>query len=229
MLWDAWEKEHRPKPRRRRSCRPRRRSDAGRQARRAPAAQAAQRRPDGSVPGAAAPAAKGETQRVRTDLLVAEIDTLGGTLKRVELLKHKDANDPNKNLVLLGPEHHYEAQSGLAGEGGPNHRTLWTAQPGERPLAAGQNALEVRLAAQGKDGLEVKKVYRFKRDSYVIDVALEIRNTGTPPVSPYAYFQLTHDGKSAATGNSVADTFGAQSFTGFAIYTEEQKFQKMHL
>jgi len=230
MLWDAWEKEHRPKP-------------APQAQAQAPSAAAvptpagkpvtqatpAPRPLDGSVPGAAAPATKGESIVVRTDLIVAEIDTLGATLKRVELLKHKEAKDSAKKLVLLGAEHHYEAQSGLTGEGGPNHRTLWSALPGVTTLADGQGAVEVRLTAQGKDGLSATKVYRFKRDSYVIDVALEIRNAGAAPIAPYAYFQLTHDGKSSADANAVASTFGAQSFNGYAIYTEEKKFEKVQL
>src|SRR5207248_1888996 len=93
---------------------------------------------------------------------VAEIDTLGGTLKRVELLQHKDSKDPTKPMVLLGPDHHYEAQSGLAGETGPNHRTLWRAESGERALAPGKDSVSLRLAAAGKDGLEVTKIYTFQ-------------------------------------------------------------------
>jgi YidC/Oxa1 family membrane protein insertase len=180
----------------------------------------------GAVPSAAA-SAQGETIRVRTDLLLAEIDTLGGTLKRIELLRHKDSKDSNEPLVLLGPAHRYEAQSGLAGEAGPNHRTLWQAQAGERALEAGRDAVEVRLTAAGRDGLEATKVYTFRRDSYVIDVALELRNTGAAAVSAYTYFQLTHDGKPQSNSNAVAETFGAQSFTGFATYTEERKFEKI--
>jgi YidC/Oxa1 family membrane protein insertase len=230
MLWDAWEKEHRPKPAPQAQVSsptavptPASRSSATQPA------SAAQPVPDGSVPGAAAPAAKGETVVVRTDLIVAEIDTLGATLKRLELLKHKEAKDSTKNLVLLGSEHRYEAQSGLTGEGGPNHRTPWSVQPGNTILKDGQDAVEVRLTSQGKDGLSATKVYRFKRDSYVIDVALEIRNAGAAPVTPYAYFQLTHDGKSSADANAIAETFGAQSFNGYAVYTEEKKFEKVQL
>ena len=229
MLWDAWDKEHRPKPAPQAQVSsatavPTPASKPG-----TPAAPAAQPAPDGSVSGAAAPSVKGETIVVRTDLIVAEIDTLGATLKRVELLRHKEAKDSAKNLVLLGSEHHYEAQSGLTGEGGPNHRMLWSVQPGTATLVDGQDAVEVRLTAQGKDGLSATKIYRFKRDSYVIDVALEIRNAGAAPVTPYAYFQLTHDGKSSADANAVASTFGAQSFNGYAIYTEEKKFEKVPL
>jgi len=232
MLWDAWEKENRPKPVPQvqqpapSAAVP---TPAGKPAAQPAVVAAPQSAPAGGVPGAATPAAKGESIVVRTDLKVAEIDTLGATLKRIELLKHKEAKDSAKNLVLLGPEHNYEAQSGITGEGGPNHRTLWRAQPGNTTLAAGQDTLEVRLVAQGKDGLAVTKIYRFKRDSYVIDVALEIRNQGAAPVTPFAYFQLTHNGKSSADANAIASTFGAQSFNGYAIYTEEKKFQKVQL
>ena len=229
MLWDAWEKEHRPKPVAQAPAAAAVPSPVAPPAAASGAPTPAPQAREAGVPGAAAPVAKGETIVVRTDLLVAEIDTLGGSLKRLELLKQKEANDSSKNLVLLGPEHHYEAQSGLTGEGGPNHRTLWTVRPGNTTLGSGEQVLEVRLDAQGKDGLAATKLYRFKRDSYVIDVSLEIRNTGAQPASPFAYFQLTHDGKSLANSNAIASTFGAQSFNGFAVYSEEKKFQKVPL
>jgi YidC/Oxa1 family membrane protein insertase len=224
LLWDAWEKQGRPKP------------VAAPAAQSVPAVPASPKpvttsapsvAPSASVP-ATAPAAKGEMLRVQTDLLVAEIDTLGATLSKVELLKHKHADDSSRNLVLLGPQHHYFAQSGLAGEAGPNHRTLWKAQPGARELAAGASKLEVRLSAEGAGGVAVDKVFVFSRDSYIVDVTLEISNKGAAPISPYAYFQLTHDGKFESGGSSIAQSFGAQSFAGFAEYTEAQKFQKVH-
>ena len=183
MLWEAWEKEKRPKP----AAAP----PAAQQSIPLPSKPPA---PTTQAPGSVAPspatvpaaaaAQQGEIVRVSTDLIVAEVDTLGGTLKRVELLRHKDSKDLTKNLSLLGPEHHYEAQSGLAGEGGPNHRTLWRVQPGERALAPGKDAFELRFTATGKDGLEVQKVYTFRRGSYVVDVALEIRNPGSAPRAP---------------------------------------------
>ena len=224
MLWEAWDKQARPKP-----VPPTPAAQQQGVAAPKPAAPEAAPKPGASaVPGAEA-SAKGETIRVTTDLVVAELDTLGATLKRVELLQHKDSKDPSKPFVLLGVEHHYEAQSGLAGEAGPNHRTLWRVEPGERSLASGRDAVEVKFSASGKDGLEVTKTYIFRRDSYVIDVALELRNVGTAAASTYAYFQLTHDGKPDTPTNSVASTFGAQSFLGFGVYTNEHKYQKVHL
>src|SRR5712672_1840493 len=230
MLWEAWQKETRPKPAPTAStaqqgvptpkpapgttAAPQTAPEAGRQA--------------GAVPGAAAAPVAGEIVKVRTDLYIAEIDTLGGTLKHLELIKHKDSADPNKNFVLFGPEHHYEAQSGLTGEAGPNHRTLWRAQGRDYALEPGKDAVEVRLSGIGRDGLAVDKVYTFRRDSYVIDLAMEMRNQGSAPIAPYAYFQLTHDGKPAADANTLAQSFGAQSFIGFAVYTAEKKFEKIH-
>jgi YidC/Oxa1 family membrane protein insertase len=222
MLWEAWEKEKRPKPA------PSPATAQGVPVPEKPVAAAAPAaKPSAAMPDGASPA-KGEIVRISTDLIAVEVDTLGGTLKRVELLRHKDSKDLSRSLVLLGPEHHYEAQSGLAGEGGPNHRTFWRAEPGERALAAGRDEVTLVLSATGKDGAQVRKTYTFKRDSYVIDVALEVQNAGSAPLGAYAYFQLTHDGKPETNTNTVAETFGAQSFIGFAVYTDERKFEKVY-
>src|SRR5437016_5015008 len=59
-------------------------------------------------------------------------------------------------------------------------------------------------------------------------VVAEIDTRRGAPLSTYAYFQLTHDGKPEGNRNSVAETFGAQSFTGFAVYSDEHKFEKVH-
>ncbi|HJY76896.1 MAG TPA: membrane protein insertase YidC [Burkholderiales bacterium] len=225
MLWEAWDKQGRPKPV---PPTPAAQQQGVPAPKPAAAPEAAPKPGASAVPGTEV-SAKGETVRITTDLMVAELDTLGATLKRVELLQHKDSKDPSKPFVLLGAEHQYEAQSGLAGEAGPNHRSLWRVRPGERSLAAGRDAVEVKFSASGKDGLEVTKTYTFKRDSYVIDVVLELRNTGAAAASTYAYFQLTHDGKPDIPTNKVAATFGAQSFLGFGVYTNEHKYQKVHL
>ena len=223
MLWEAWEKHNRPVV-------PASAPSSQQQGSVPPpaAGPAGAAKPSAAAIPAADAAAKGETLRVTTDLFVAEVDTLGGTLKRLELLKHKHSKDSDQPFVLFGAEHRYEAQSGLAGDGGPNHRTVWRAEPGERSLAPGRDTLELRLTAEGRDGLAVHKIYRFKRDSYVIDVALELRNAGSAPVAAYTYFQLTHDGRPETNTNSVAATFGAQSFTGFGIYSSERKYEKVH-
>ncbi len=223
MLWESWERMHQPKPPTATASAP-----VAPQAKPAAAARNGEAAPgSAAVPAAAAAATKGERVSVTTDLVQAQLDTAGATLESLELLRHKEATNANKNFVLLGPGHEYAAQSGLTGAEGPNHRTLWQLETGERNLRPGEQTLSVRFTARTADGLQAEKVYTFHRNSYVIDVTLQVRNGGSAPLATYAYFQLTHDGKAESTQTGVAKTFGAQSFTGFAVYSEEHKFQKV--
>jgi len=173
-------------------------------------------------PTPAASTAKSEVVRVRTDLMIVDIDSIGGTVREVELLRHRDGEDPTKPFVLLGPSHSYTAQSGLTGEGGPNHRSLWQFEPGPRELTAGHETLEVRLRAQGSDGVMVEKRYTFHRNSYIIDVAFEVKNTTAVPIQPHAYFQLVRNDEVPDGGNPMMKTFA-----GPVYYTQEKAYHKV--
>ena len=179
-------------------------------------------------PGAQQPERRAPVQattiQVETDVLVARISGDGGDLRYVEFKHHRDTLDKKKNFVLLevSPERTYVAQSGLIGSALPNHRTVYTASASSYPLAEGQDVVEVRLTAPAADGVEVVKVYRFRRGSYLVDVAFEIANNGATPVQPHAYFQIVRDGKPPAGDSAMLPTF-----TGVAIYTEKEKFQKL--
>jgi YidC/Oxa1 family membrane protein insertase len=213
LLWEAWQKELRPAV----PAAPT--SPLSAPAPSAPAAATAARGA-GVVPAVNAPQS-GQRVHVRTDTMVAEIDTQGGDLVYLELLQHKDTLDGSKNLVLLGPEHRYTAQSGLTG-GLPFHKTLFTTAELESTLAPGKDNLEVRLEASTPDGVKVTKILTFHRASYQIDITEEIRNGTASPISTFAYFQLTRDGKAPA-----GDPRMAQTYTGGALYTEQDKFQEL--
>jgi YidC/Oxa1 family membrane protein insertase len=182
-----------------------------------------------AAPAAAPPAVggamqKGETVRVETDVFVADIDTAGGDLRRLELLAHRDTLDHKKNFVLLQQqgEHTYVAQSGLIGNNMPNHRTRYTTSEREVRLAAGADRVSVRLSAPLPDGLKVSKIYTFHRGSYAIDVGYEIENKGVAAIQPDAYFQLVRDSQPPAGGSAMLPTY-----TGMAVYTDKEKFQKV--
>jgi len=74
--------------------------------------------PSGALPG-------GERIRIETDLAKIELDTVGGDLRRFEMLKHKQTYAYDRNFVLLDEtaQHTYVAQSGLIGPGLPTHLT----------------------------------------------------------------------------------------------------------
>jgi len=179
----------------------------------------------GAVPqqGRGAPET-GVTIRVETDLLIAHLSSHGGDVRKLQFRKHRDTLERSKDFVLFetGTERNYIAQAGLIGSGLPNHRTLYTATSDNYQLAAGQEQIEVRLAAPAAEGVQVTKVYRFRRESYLIDVGFEIANTGAAPIQPYAYFQLVRDDKPPAGGSAMMPTF-----TGVALYTDKDKFQKL--
>ena len=166
----------------------------------------------------------GQKITVKTDWLEAEINTIGGDLRHLALLQHRDTQDKSKFFMLLEEQkaHTYIAQTGLLGAGLPTHNMEFTAQASEYQLAEGKDTLEIRLLATETAGAKVTKVYVFHRSSYVIDVGYEIENSGTTPFSPSAYFQFVRDKTPPEGGSQFVPTY-----TGPAVYTEQEKFQKV--
>jgi YidC/Oxa1 family membrane protein insertase len=172
--------------------------------------------------GRSAPDA-GTTVRVETDVLIAELSSEGGDVRRLQFKKHRDTVERSKNFVLfeIGPERTYIAQAGLIGSGLPSHRTLYTVAGESFQLGDGQEQLEVRFSAQTADA-QVSKIFRFRRGSYLVDVSFEIANAGAAALQPYAYFQLVRDDKPLPGDSAMLPTF-----TGIALYTDKDKFQKL--
>ena len=220
LLWDAWQKESRP-PTPAISKQSAAQATVPSPSASAPA-PAIQQKPGEAIPSGASSLAKSELIKVRTDYLRADIDLRGGDIVRLELLKQKDTLDDKANFVLLTPDHHYAAQSGLVGSGLPTHKTMYAADAREYALADGQKELQVRLEAPGPDGVKTVKTLRFHRASYVIDVSHEITNRTAVPLVAHAYFQLLRDGKAPPGDSAMVNTY-----TGAAIYTEQEKFQKL--
>jgi YidC/Oxa1 family membrane protein insertase len=168
-------------------------------------------------------AMRGERIRVATDVVIAEIDTLGGDLRRVELTRYRDTFDQQLNFVLLQQteQNVYVAQSGLIGEGLPNHTTLFKTDQTSYELAPGAETLTVRLQAVAGNRVQLAKTYTFHRGSYTVDVGFESTNTGTAAIEPFAYFQLVRDSKP-----SVGDSKMVPVFSGVEVYTEKDKLHK---
>lgn len=160
---------------------------------------------------------------VKTDVMQAQISTIGGDLRELELLKYRDTKDASKPYPFLQSEggRIYVAQTGLIGPNLPTHKTSFTSKATSYELKSGQDALEVRLDAPENAGFKVGKIYTFHRNSYVVDVSYEIGNTGNAAIQPYAYFQLLRDGDPPAGASRFAKTY-----TGAAVYTEKSKFVK---
>ena len=221
MLWDAWQRyNHPPVP-----------------------AQQAQTSANASVPvpsntptasvapassasvpsnDAALPTEKAQIVHIKTDLFVADVSTQGGDIVGLELSKYKSTEDKEKPFALFEAKHHYAAQSGLIGEGLPNHKTAFSVVSPDRELAADAKTVQLRLEAPTVDGVKVAKIFTFTRGSYLIDVAYEIDNGSQKDVAAYAYYQLQRDTQSPAGESRTVSTY-----TGPAVYTEQDKYQKI--
>ena len=180
----------------------------------------------GTVPNA--PVVAAEKVTISTDLVKATIDTVGGSLVRLELLKHTDQNDTSRNVMLFdqSPKRLYLAQTGLItsqpGVQLPNHLTAMKVLTSERTLADGAAQIELKLESPAIDGRRLVKTYTFKRGDYVVGVKHEVFNESSAPVSPQLYLQLARDGNPPEGESSFYFTF-----TGPAVYTDASKFAKV--
>lgn len=173
----------------------------------------------------AAKADTGKIIKVKTDFLEAQISSVGGDIQRLDFIKHFDGQDKTKQFVLFekgAGTHNYVAQSGLLGAGMPNHTTLFSTEQDNYELTGNADQLQVRLTAVAANGINVVKLLTFHKSSYVIDVAYEIENTTAAPITTSAYFQLIRDSIDPAGGSKMVPTY-----TGMAVYTEKEKFQKV--
>lgn len=191
-------------------------------------------KPEAAAPAAATPAtiaqhpvqqATGKTIHIKTDILEADISTVGGDISSLALLKHPDGLDKNKPLTLFqrgANTHNYVAQSGLLGAGLPNHNSQFVSEQDQYVLSGNAEQVQVRLKAESDSALKVSKIITFHKGSYLIDVAYELENTGQQAATASSYFQLIRN-SAALTGS----TMFLPTYVGAAIYTDKEKFQKV--
>jgi YidC/Oxa1 family membrane protein insertase len=185
----------------------------------------------GDVPGAdsAAPSAANTRHVVRTDVMELTFQSEGGALVGARLLKHAQATGGKTAteaapFTLLTQENGrtYVAQTGLIGGSFPTHKTPMTLIGNPAALADGQESLQVRFESGEVGGVQLATTYTLRRGAYDIAVSHQVINRGAAPVQPQLYRQIVRDGSTVESETPFYSTF-----TGPAIYTSEQKFQKV--
>ena len=89
-------------------------------------------------------AAPREQLVLTTDVLRATVDTQGGNIVKLELLKYTDQDHPEQKVLVLDPAHAYAAQSGLVSTAGtdlPNHISPMAAVSCCQPLSTASLAV----------------------------------------------------------------------------------------
>lgn len=165
--------------------------------------------------------------RVETDLFVAHINTKGGGIDDLRLKKElKEATTPDIGFHLLKDiaTEKFISQSGLIGTVGqyPNHYTPYSATAREYVLDG--DAIEVPLVWVADNGQQFTKIFRFKKDSYVIDIDYQLTNQSGANLDAYLYAQFKRSEPLDAKKGSFMQL---PSFLGGVMYTPEDKYKKV--
>ena len=168
--------------------------------------------------------------RVRTDVYDAEIDPGSGSLVRLALLKYPiSLEEPDAPFHLLTNDFRdgnglFIADSPLFGNPEPN-KSISFRSGGQREYILqeeGQETLEIPLIWSGPNGVEIRKVYTFRRGSYVVDVAYHIRNGGSVPWSGRLHGRLWRTPVEESGG-----IFRTYTYTGAVFSTAKDPYEKV--
>lgn len=164
-----------------------------------------------------------ETVKVSTDVFNLTFDTEGAQLIEAELKNYFAPGDRNQNMLLLEKSGYstYVAQTGIvgapAGTSYPTHLTQF------KPVSVTNNGSETIVVFEAEsDGLKLNKIFKITEGSYDIKVEHQVENTGSEAINPSLYLQLTRDDSDPQETSTFYRTF-----TGPAIYSQEEKFQKV--
>lgn len=228
LIWQAWQKDYGAKPA----------ATLSQPAAEMPAAPVDRPADTPSAPATAsgaapAPAAEvlvkdGQRIRVSTDVLQVEISSAGGDLRRVDLLAYPVAADkPDVPFRLFNEqaEKLFIAQSGLLSQNGaPDHHALYQAAQTEYRLAedsaGNSDEIKVPLTWNSPQGVQVTKVYTFKRGSYEIGVSHEVNNAGGVEWKGRLYAQFQ---RAPESGMSAF----IYTYTGAVLSSAENKYEKI--
>ncbi len=180
-----------------------------------------------NVPTVASPIGDGGTLiRVETDLVIATINTLGGTIERLELKQEPQSPEtPDQGFILLknDADEQFAVEDGLqtTANNAPTHRSLYQYQQTSYQLGDAAS-VTVPLSYVSSDGVQFTKNITFVRDSYVIEIDYQISNTGAATWTGFFYGQF----RRTEPANSGGGFGQLPSYTGGAFYTEEDKYTK---
>ncbi len=208
LLWEAWQQDY---------VRPQQQAEAEQQKAEPSISQSTQQgdlpampvvstQEMPSIPGIEPVVAQQTSDKihVKTDVFDIQLSTQGGDIRELSLLKYPvESSTPDVPVHFLteNAANFFVTQSGLRSNSVvPTHYDNYAADKTEYSLEAGEDELVVPLTWQSAEGITVIKTYRFKRDSYVINVDYQLQNNSGQTVSAYPYAQLnrvpTDDGSS---------------------------------
>ena len=173
-----------------------------------------------------APIENSEKFVLQNDVLVLEISAVGANVIDVKLLKSLTAEQKPVELFQYTPTHKYFARSGLIALGNadlPNHTsTFKLIQSGKD----GSGRPFITLASE-RNGVKLEKTFILNPGSYVVDVGHRVTQASTNAASLVLYTEIVRDASQEQKIGPFDGAFSASTFTGPAVYTDKQKFNKL--
>lgn len=160
---------------------------------------------------------------VTTDLYKLSIGSSGG-IEQLNLLDYPISLDiPNEPTQILNnkSDFFYVVQGGLLSEnGGPTHETDFSFEKNEYILKEENSQLLVPLFWESSDGIKVKKIYEFTKDSYLVNIKYEIENQSGETWLGHAYNQLQRNDPGRISHILY-------TYTGAVISSPEERYKKL--
>ena len=221
LLWEAWQRDYGQPP-----VAEERKPETAADAQPVDVPRLSPDEADTPVPTKTEPGRNGEKLiTVNTDVFRLQIDRQGGSIVHAELLHYPvslDKPDEPVSLLDTSPQKTHIVQGGLLGDMEvPTHTSRFTSPADEYSLLPGQDALEVALDWAEPGPISVRKIYRLRKGSYLIDVRHELTNKGTGPWSGMAYGQLQRTGVYQGLARTV------YTYTGAIISSVEKRYEKI--
>ncbi|WDE05374.1 membrane protein insertase YidC [Thalassomonas viridans] len=179
---------------------------------------------DNGAPQVKAAPATAQLLTVTTDVFEMKIDTRGGDIVQVKLLKYEteQGNGIPFTIMQNGPQK-YIAQSGLTGANGLDRiipgRPIYQAASTDYRLDD-QDQLVIDLNYAGSEALAVTKRFTFHKNDYSVKVDYIINNNSATNASVQLYAQL----KQNADGESSSALI--PTYRGAAYSTSEERYEK---
>lgn len=162
---------------------------------------------------------------VKTDVIEAQINLLGGDVTTVKLLnypKEKDGEEAFEVLSESGKDL-FHAQSGLVGVNGPDAnpkgRPLYTAKADSYILAG--DSLVVPLTFVTEDGLVITKTFTFSQGQYDVKIDFNVQNQSDSVKNVQLFSQFKQ---------TVFETQGSMmmpTYHGAAYSTHNETYEKI--
>lgn len=163
---------------------------------------------------------------LQNDVLLLEINANGANVVDAKLLKQLTPEQKPVELFQYTATHKYFARSGLIAMGNadlPNHTSMF------KLLESGKDGSgrPFMTLVSERNGVKLEKTFILNPGSYVVDVGHRVTQANSNTVPLVLYTELVRDSSQEKKIGPFDGAFSATTFTGPAVYTDKEKFNKL--